>query len=119
MKNNSIDDRFPKRRSESRTLLDQYYSIEFRLKDAASTYQFKLREISEKGLGILVNRNSAVLQYLKVGDTLDMKYIPPESAGVSQSLKTQIKHITKKEREPFKGHFLIGLSIIEKQNPDA
>jgi len=71
--------------------------------------------MSSKGLGILVNKDSAVLKHVKVGDTVDMKYIPPESAGSSESLKTQIAHITQKDEDPFKGHFLIGLLITERE----
>jgi len=119
MKKNSVNENSRERRYEARTVLDQYYSVEFRLKDIASNYQFKLRDISSKGMGILVHKGSEVLKYLKVGDTLDMKYLPPESAGISQSLKTQIVHITQKYKDPFKGHFLMGLSIIEKQDLDG
>jgi len=118
MKKNSVNENSRERRYETRTVLNQYYSVEFRLRDIASTYQFKLRDISSKGMGILVHKGSEVLKYLKVGDTLDMKYLPPESAGLSQSLKTQIVHITQKDQDPFKGHFLMGLSIIEKQDLD-
>ena len=100
MKTNSYNDSREDRRPESRTLLNRYYSVEFRLEDTGNVYQFKLRDMSSKGLGILVNKDSAVLKYLKVGDTLDMHYIPPESAGTSESLKTKIAHITKKEEEP-------------------
>jgi hypothetical protein len=115
MKTNSYNDSREDRRPESRTLLNRYYSVEFRLEDTGNVYQFKLRDMSSKGLGILVNKDSAVLKYLKVGDTLDMHYIPPESAGTSESLKTKIAHITEKEDEPFKGHFIIGLSITERE----
>jgi hypothetical protein len=115
MKTNSYNDSLQDRRPESRTLLDRYYSVEFRLHGTGNVYQFKLRDMSSKGLGILVNKNSAVLKHLKVGDTLDMQYIPPESAGTSESLKTQIAHITQKDEEPFKGHFLIGLLITERE----
>ena len=115
MKTNSYDNSSQDRRPESRTILDRYYSVEFRLKDTGNVYQFKLRDMSSKGLGILVNKDSAVLKHLKVRDTLDMKYIPPESAGASESLKTQIAHITQKNEEPFKGHFLIGLLITERK----
>jgi hypothetical protein len=118
MKKNSVGDNSQEKRYETRTVLDQYYSVEFRLKDIASTYQFKLRDISSKGLGVLVPKESEVLKYLKVGDMLDMKYLAPESAGLSQSLKTQIVHITQKDQDPFKGHFLMGLLIIEKQDFD-
>jgi hypothetical protein len=95
--------------------LDRYYSVEFQLKGTGNLYQFKLRDISSKGLGILVNEDSAVLQHLRVGDTLDMKYYPPETSSPAEFLKTHVIHITKKKQKPFKGHFTIGLSIIEKQ----
>jgi hypothetical protein len=115
MKTNSYNDGLKDRRPESRTILDRYYSVEFRLAETGNVYQFKLRDISSKGLGILVNKDSAVLKHLKVGDTLDMHYIPPESSGTSESLKTKIAHITQNENEPFKGHFLIGLFITERE----
>jgi len=115
MKTNSDNDSRQDRRPESRTLLNLYYSVEFRLEETGNVYQFKLRDMSSKGLGILVNKDSAVLKHLKVGDTLDMHYIPPESAGTSESLKTKIAHITEKEEEPFKGHFIIGLSITGRE----
>jgi hypothetical protein len=115
MKTNSYNDSRQDRRPESRTILDRYYSVEFHLEETGNVYQFKLRDMSSKGLGILVNKDSAVIKHLKVGDTLDMHYIPPESAGTSESLKTKIAHITEKEDEPFKGHFIIGLSITERE----
>ena len=115
MKTNSYKNNSPDRRPEPRTILDRYYSVEFQLKDTGNVYQFKLRDMSSKGLGILVNKDSAVLKHLKVEDTVDMKYIPPESAGVSESLKTQIAHITQKDEEPFKGHYIIGLIITERK----
>lgn len=115
MTTNSYNNRLEDRRPESRTILDRYYSVEFRLKETGNVYQFKLRDMSSKGLGILVNKDSAVLKHFKVGNTLDMKYIPPESAGSSESIKTQIAHITQKDEDPFKGHFLIGLLITERE----
>ena len=115
MKTNSSKNNLVDRRPESRTILDRYYSVEFQLQDTGNVYKFKLRDMSSKGLGILVNKDSAVLRHLKVGDSLDMKYIPPESAGASEFLKTNIAHITQKDEEPFKGHFLIGLLITERE----
>jgi len=115
MKTNSYNNSSDDRRPESRTILDRYYSVEFQLQETGNVYQFKLRDMSSKGLGILVNKDSAVLKHLKVGDTVNMKYIPPESAGSSESLKTQIAHITQKDEEPFKGHFLLGLLIKERE----
>ncbi|MFO7553905.1 MAG: hypothetical protein R6W88_01760 [Desulfobacterales bacterium] len=118
MKTNSFNNSEPDRRLETRTILDRYYSVEFQLEETGNVYQFKLRDMSSNGLGILVNKGSAVLKHLKVGDTLNMKYIPPESVGLSESLKTQIAHITHKDEGPFKGHFIIGFFIIERATID-
>jgi len=45
-------------------------------------------------------------------------FTTPEASSSAKSLKTKIIPITKKERGSFKGHFLIGLSIIEKYAVD-
>ena len=115
MKTSSYNNSLKDRRPESRTILDRYYSVEFQLQETGNVYQFKLRDMSSKGLGILVNKDSAVLKHLKVKDTVYMKYIPPELTGSSESLKTQIAHITQKDEDPFKGHFLIGLLITRRE----
>jgi len=107
-------DNAEEKRSESRTILDLYYSVEFFAKGTGYVYQFKLRDMSSKGLCILVNEGSVALNYLKVGETLDMKYSPPVGSGPTESLKTQIKHITKKELDSGRAQYLIGLSIIEQ-----
>jgi hypothetical protein len=118
MKKNTVPDNPEERRSEPRIVLDQYYSVEFQLKDTGNVYKFKLRDISSNGLGILANADSAVLKHLKVGDSLDMKYYPSEASEPTESLKTRIMHITPKKNPPFKGHFIIGLLITEKQTLD-
>jgi len=115
MKENTTTVKPEEKRAEVRTVLDRYYSVEFKLKETGTLYHFKLRDISSNGLGILVNEDSAVLESLKVNDTLKMKHYPPEASSSAEFFKTQIIHITKKAGESFKGHFLIGLLIIEKQ----
>jgi hypothetical protein len=118
MKENTTIAKSEEKRAELRKILNRYYSVEFQLKETGTLYHFKLRDIASNSLGILVNEDSAVLEFLKVNDTLKMKYYPPDASGSAEFLKTQIIHITKKEGESFKGHFLIGLSILEKQTLD-
>jgi hypothetical protein len=103
------------KRSETRELLDQFYSIEFLIKETGEVYQFKLRDISAQGLGILVREDSRVLQYLKVGDTLDVQYNPPRSSDTTTIQKTRIRHIAKNEQGAPDGHFVIGLEVVSKQ----
>ncbi len=106
-------DNIEEKRSESRTTLDLYYSVEFFAKGTGYVYQFKLRDMSSKGLCILVNEGSVALNYLKVGETLDMKYSSPDGSGPAESLKTQIKHISEPDPGTYKDHMLVGLLILE------
>ena len=103
------------KRAETRELLDRFYSVEFSIKETGEVYQFKLRDISAQGLGILVREDSRILQYLKVGDTLDVQYNPPRSSDTAIMLKTRIRHIATKEQGAPDGHFVIGLEVISKQ----
>ncbi|MGD8834834.1 MAG: PilZ domain-containing protein [Desulfobacteraceae bacterium] len=102
----------PERRSETRTMDHRYYSVQFKTTGLAAFYQFKLWNISSKGMCILVKEDSEVLKHLKVGDTIEMTYYLADSKGAHENLKTKIKHITKNESGRFKGHFMIGLSSI-------
>ena len=101
-------------RSEPRKILDQYYSVEFSINKMLPVHQFKVRDVSPSGIGILVNESSAVLGHLKINDVLDMKYNPSDSSNLPEYLKTEIRHITKMEEGKYKGHYLVGMLILEE-----
>ena len=103
-------------RSEStqRNILDKYYSVEFSPNGKGPVYLFKLRDISLKGLCILVKENSAILKGLKVGDILNMEYNSLESSGFTEIFKTKIRYISKTYQGRFTEDYLVGLSIIDK-----
>jgi len=109
MNDNSTD---TDRRIESRTLPDQYHSVQFTKPGLDMTYQFKIRNISTRGMCILVRKNSQVISHLKVGDILDMKYYSEEGKGPIDQSGTEIIHITKGEPGWFEGHYLVGLSKL-------
>ena len=66
-----------------------------------------------ESINVLVNKDSSVLPLLKVGDTLDSKYYSSDSAYPSKNMRTVIRHITKNTNGRLKGHYLVGLKIIE------
>ena len=103
----------PEKRSEPRKILDQYFSVEFSISKMLPVHQFKVRDISPSGIGILVNESSAVLERLKVGDVLEMKYNPRDSSDLPEYLRTEIGHITKIEQGQYKGHYLVGMLTLE------
>ena len=91
----------------------KYSSVEFSLKNLDSIYQFKIWESAIPGINILVNRNSVILKYLEVGNTLDIKYYPSDCSGYPVTMRTEIKHIKKDCEGRIKGHFLVGLAVNE------
>lgn len=109
---------FEERRSEDRTRLDQLYSVEIGLGRSIPIYQLKLRDISGHGRCILVQEDSSILDHLKVGQELKMKYWKDSRSEPEGFFKAQIKHISKQEEGQFKNHYLIGLFIKEKHDFD-
>jgi len=100
-------------RSEARTILDEYYSVQFFLNEKGPGYLFKLRNISSNAPCILVKQDSSVFKELEVGDILDMEYNQPESLG-GKLFKTQIA--SKNSHDRYTGHSIVELSIIDNQN---
>ena len=98
-------------RSEARTFLDEYRSVEFSISRQYPAFQFRIRDVSPSGMGILINKASKALAYLKAGQVLDMTYHPENGKGVPESMKTEIRHITYLESGPFKGQYLVGLLV--------
>lgn len=107
------------RRAEPRIEIDKYYSVELSVPGTEFVYQFKIWNLSEHGLCVVVKNDSDVLKHLEVGNVLEMEYCPVDMASPKVSLKTEIKHITKQEEGRFSGHTLVGLLILEKEASDA
>lgn len=98
-------------RSEAKTILDEFYSVQFFLKGKGIFYQFKLRNASSNRPCILVKMDSPVFKELQVGDILDMKYNNPELLDASRLFKTQIT--SKKSHDHYTGYSIVELSIID------
>ena len=98
-------------RSEAKTILDEFYSVQFFIKGKGLFYQFKLRNTSSNRPCILVKKDSIVFTELQVGDILDMKYNNPKSLNVSRLFKTQIT--SKNSHDCYTGHSIVELSIID------
>jgi len=112
-----MKDDLKERRSEPRSIIDRYYSVEFSIRECPFTYQFKIWDISQKGICVLVKEDSELLNYIRVDDILDLKYYTTDSMKPIEFLNTKIRHITKDDTGRFKGLYLVGLSIPEKEKP--
>jgi hypothetical protein len=102
------------RRRELRSQAERYMSVEFCTGPQAPVYLFRIRDESSSGLGILVKEGSDALKHLRVGEVLDMVYCKSERFESPVYLRTRIMHVTKAEGQ-FKGHYLVGLSVVDGQ----
>lgn len=98
---------------EPKNRVDQYYSVEFAIEGLESAYQFKIWNKSSTHMSILVKENSDVLPQLKVGDTLNMRYYSDNLIHPSECLETAIRRITRNDQGRLKGHYLVGLELLE------
>ena len=113
IKGQFMENSFIERRSKPRSLIDQYHSVEFSISESTFAYQFKIWDISPKGICVLVIEDSGLLNRLKVGDILNLKYYTTNSSRPIEYLETEIRDIAKDENGRFKGLYLVGLSILE------
>jgi len=106
------------KRAEPRTELEKYHSVEFKVQEQGNLYQFKIWNMSAKGMCLLVRDDSEILSDLDVGRVLDMKYYTTDFSQPAEALKTEIKHITREDEGRFKGHVLVGLFVLDDPKHD-
>ena len=100
------------KRKEERTNAD-LSSVEFCVNTFALAYQFKILETSTSGMSILIKEGSAILNHLEEGMILEMKYYPENEAETPKILKTKIIHITKSGSTRLRGHYQVGIQLLE------
>ena len=101
------------RRSSPRQILNRFHSVEFKLKDRLVVYHCKLRDVSSKGLCIIVRDDSPIYDALKPGIHLTMRFYPQEGKKPPVPLNTRIAHITPQEGGRYRHHCLIGLEVLD------
>lgn len=112
MNTNTANNSYTEMRSEKRKSASKYSSVEFFIKELSIGYHCKVRDISPKGICIVVKEESPVLNHINVGDQLEMKYYYDQKEAGVELRHTEIKYISKHDEGKFKGHALIGLSIL-------
>lgn len=111
MEKSAVTTQFEDRNPQSENRTEDFHSVELSLRALPIAYQFRILHMDSDPMCFLVKNNSDILDQLKVGDMLDMKYYSSNSAIPCRSLATQISDITRKEQGRFKGHCLVGIEI--------
>ncbi len=89
-----------------------FHSAELSVDGLDLAYQFKLWILASKP-HLLVKQDSDILPWLNEGDVRAIKYYSTDSSSPPTCLETQISEITKDEQGRFKGHYLVGLEILD------
>ena len=112
--NNNCESKEPMNlRSEARTESEANASVEFQPGDNTLAYRFKLKDFSSGGFGILVRKDSKVLEHINPGDVITMTYHPDRVTSNPIPHNTQIKHISEPEHGKHIDHMVVGLLILE------
>ncbi len=98
---------------ESGLPFEEYYSVEIPIDEIEHLHQFKIWSIDQGTLCVVVKEESEILTFMRVGDTIKMKYYILNPAYPPKYLPTKIRHITREDQGRFKGHVVIGLDILE------
>lgn len=101
------------KRSEPRYRIDRFYSVEFLIEDKGLLYQFRLWNISRKGMCILVREDSPVLERIQAGDIIRMRYYEEGESYPTEYIETQVSHITRDFSGKFQGHLFVGLLLVK------
>ena len=109
----AFEDRLMEKRSEKRALPTGFHGAEIKL-IGIPLYQFKLKDLSKNGASLLVKEDSAMINNLEVRQTLKIKFHSDTHTNLNGYFESEIKHITKIDKGRYKGHYLIGVQLLEK-----
>jgi hypothetical protein len=99
------------KRSEKRAFPKGFHGAEIKL-IGIPLYQFKLKDISDNGASLLMKENSSMINHLKIGQSLKIKFYSDDHPEFNGYFESEIKHITKIDKGRYNGHYLVGVRIL-------
>ena len=100
------------KRSEVRQRAKRCYHAEIRLV-GVPVYEVKLKDLSTRGSCILVKEDSLLINYLKTGQNVMVKYYLENRDKSGKGFEATVKYVTLVKEGQFKGHYLVGLEILK------
>ncbi len=95
------------KRSEIRQNVNRSCHAEIRLV-GVPVYEVKMKDLSPKGVSIFVKEDSLLMNHLKTGRTIRIRYFLESRDRPSKMFEATIKHITMVKEGQFKGHYSVG-----------
>jgi hypothetical protein len=119
MKENAVNCSPQKEWREPGTPWVQFQSVEFAIDGLACLHQFRIWNIMPDAMCVLVKEDAEILGRLKAGDILRLKYYTSDELSPTRYLDTEIRRIRKEDDGRFRGHYLVGLAILEELSPSS
>lgn len=94
---------------------DRFYSVEFSVGNIKFLYQFKIWRSPSSPIFVLIKNGSEMLNKIKPGDVLKMKYYSTDAACPTCHLDTEILNINWNHHGRFQGHYAVELGVITNQ----
>lgn len=91
---------------------NQFYSVEFAVDNIKFLYQFKLWNLPASPMFVLIKNGSDMLNKIKSGDILKMKYYSTDTTHPTCQLDTRILNIDWNDHGRFKGHYAVALGVM-------
>jgi hypothetical protein len=117
MKNRERNDQVEhpsERRVELRTTGLSNHRVELKF-TAVPVYQLKVRDLSSTGAGIVVRPDSNFLKMIQPGQEVKVHLLTPGDAALPPGrYRSIIVHTSELKAGRFKGHLVVGISIIGK-----
>ena len=100
------------RRTKPRSTKLPAHRVEIKF-PSVPVYQLKVRDVSPNGAGIIVRADSKFLTMVEIGQELNVNFLAPaDDPTLSGHYKLRIEHISELEKGRFKGHYVVGISIL-------
>jgi hypothetical protein len=119
MSNRSTAERLIDHTAHVKRDFDQYYSVEIPIPELCVVYQFGIRKTDSDSMSILIKEGSDLLNWIKAGDTIKMKYYSCDKFNRCRDLETELVKIERQVHGRLRGHYLAGLAILEHHDETA
>jgi hypothetical protein len=105
-----------KKRSKINSVSESCFCIEIDLGRPLPIYQFQLRSFSSNEATILVNKESSLIDHLKIGEKVKMRYWSVKAPWDGEFFDAEIKHIKKQDGDQNKGPVIVVFETPENQS---
>ncbi|UCG07289.1 MAG: hypothetical protein JSV83_01140 [Desulfobacterales bacterium] len=113
---NMVDRYSPKKLSKIKSISESSFCVEIDAGRPLPIYQFQLRSFTSNEATILVNKESSLIDHLKIGEKIKIRYWSIKAPWSGEFFDAEIKHIKKQDGDRNKEPVIVVFEILKNQN---